>query len=179
MFVPHVFEPTTSICKLTGEQEIVLTAPVRMRLRTSATVASNVVPSCVYYNENAGSWDTAGLATDSIAISMDEGDDDGSCRVNVNVSCLAFHSSDYTISSDEFDAAFRPVMLARMQPLEKLPNSPNVQYGVRGSLPCSSKPEAGSNHSLSVPAHSERTVAPRTSWRQATCFPRGDSAIEA
>eukprot|EP00903_Cladosiphon_okamuranus_P018201 g16743.t2 len=93
-----------------GGEEIVLSAPVRMTLRASAAVASKVVPSCVYFNENAGSWDTAGLATDSIAISMDEGDD-GNGRVNVIVSCLSFHLSDFTISSDEVDAAFRPVTL--------------------------------------------------------------------
>lgn len=104
-----------SVCKLAGEQDIALSAPVRMTLRASATVASNLVPSCVYYNEGTGSWDTAGLAMDSIATWMDEGDD-GNGWMDVNVTCLSLHLSDFTISSDDVDAAFRPVTLVSKQP---------------------------------------------------------------
>lgn len=100
-----------------------LSAPARMTLRASVAAASTVVPSCVYYNVDTGSWDTAGIATESIAISMDEGDE-GNRRVDVNVTCTSFHLSDFTISSDDVDAAFRPVMLVRKLPLEKKYNSP-------------------------------------------------------
>ena len=76
-----------------------------------------MVPSCVYFNEDTGSWDTAGLVMGSIAISLDEADD-GNGWMDVNVTCLSLHLSDFTISSDEVDAAFRPVTLVRKQLLE-------------------------------------------------------------
>eukprot|EP00752_Nemacystus_decipiens_P006049 g5460.t1 len=90
--------------------DIALSAPARMTLKASAATASTVMPSCVYYNEESGSWDTAGLVMDSIATLTDQGND-GNGWVDMNVTCLSFHLSDFTISSDEIDAAFRPVTL--------------------------------------------------------------------
>lgn len=83
-----------------------------MTLRASVAAASEIVPSCSYYNEGIGSWDSEGLATDSIAVSVDEGDD-GDGRIEVNVTCISFHLSDFTITADDIDGAFRPVTLVR------------------------------------------------------------------
>lgn len=84
-----------------------------MMLRASAGVASFSMAqsSCVYYNEDTGTWDTAGLATDSVYMSAVDEADDNNGRVDVNVTCLSFHLSDFTISADEAEAAFRPVSL--------------------------------------------------------------------
>eukprot|EP00752_Nemacystus_decipiens_P011504 g10216.t1 len=90
-------------------QDVALLAPVRITMSASmtSTPAGSAIPSCSYYNEGTGEWNSAGLAFESMAMSP-SGDGAGS---KVNVTCLSFHLSDFTVSADEVDAVFRPVSL--------------------------------------------------------------------
>lgn len=88
--------------------------PVRITMETSAPSASphsdGDIPSCSYYDEGAGGWDVAGLATESVTVFPSGDSDQGGA---VNLTCLSFHLSDFTVSSDVVHAAFTPVSLVR------------------------------------------------------------------
>lgn len=77
-----------------------------MRASVSSEPQDDGVPTCSYYNEDVGAWDTAGLATESLSSSADDGGEG-----DVNVTCLSFHLSDFTVSAEGVEAAFRPVSL--------------------------------------------------------------------
>lgn len=100
------FHPRSSSCA--GGQDVPLLAPVRITMRASVSSGSHKlsVPTCSYYNEDVGAWDAAGLATESLSSSSDDGGEK-----DVNLTCLSFHLSDFTVSADAVDAAFRPVSL--------------------------------------------------------------------
>lgn len=86
-------------------------APVQITMVASIAAAqiSGAFPSCSYFNEDVGAWDAAGLATESMTV-LSSGDGAG---VDVNLTCLSFHLSDFTVSTDGLEAAFRPVSLVR------------------------------------------------------------------
>ncbi|CAM9935318.1 unnamed protein product [Scytosiphon promiscuus] len=91
--------------------EVTLSAPVRMTMRGSMGGTTSRLPSCVYYNDDAGSWDTAGLAMGASIMSVDDvGGENSQAAANITVTCVSFHLSDFTIATDdEADAAFRPI----------------------------------------------------------------------
>lgn len=65
------------------------------------------LPSCSYFNEETGLWDTSGLVLDSISkLSVGE---DG--EVDIQISCLSFHLSDFTVTTTDVDPVFQPVTL--------------------------------------------------------------------
>lgn len=89
-------------------------APVRITMAASVISGphSGAIPSCSFYDEATGGWDSAGLATDSMTVSPSG----NGTRSEVNLTCFSFHLSDFTVSADELDAAFRPVSLVRFPP---------------------------------------------------------------
>lgn len=93
------------------DQDATLLAPVRITMAASVAAAqhSSAIPSCSFYNEGVGAWDAAGLAIESMTV-LSSGDGEGR---DVNLTCLTFHLSDFTVSADELEAAFRPVSLVR------------------------------------------------------------------
>lgn len=85
-----------------------------MTMKGSMGSTLPTLPSCVYYDDDAGDWDTAGLATGASVISVDElSGENVPAGANVTVTCVSFHLSDFTITTDEVDAAFRPIELVR------------------------------------------------------------------
>jgi len=75
------------------------------------------VPSCSYYDEGAGRWDSAGLVIEAIAtFSSAAGEQAGELDnpLDVNLTCLSFHLSDFTLSTEAVDAAFKTVPLASL-----------------------------------------------------------------
>ena len=77
-----------------------------MRASVLSEAHDNSVPACSYYNEDVGAWDTAGLAIGSLSSSSDDGREGGD-----SLTCLSFHLSDFTVSAEGVEAAFRPVSL--------------------------------------------------------------------
>ena len=95
-------------------QDIPLAAPVTIVMKASASVASTL-PSCSYFDEETGLWDSTGLVLDSVTI-LSEDDDGGSgggAAVDVHVSCVSFHLSDFSVTTTEVEPVFRPVTLVR------------------------------------------------------------------
>lgn len=87
-------------------QDIPLAAPVTMMMRASVASTEDI-PSCSYYNEETDLWDSNGLAIDSIEeLSVGE---EG--EVDVEVVCLSFHLSDFTVTTTEVEPVFQPVTL--------------------------------------------------------------------
>ena len=87
-------------------QDIPLAAPVTMLMRASIAPTEDI-PSCSYYNEENGLWDSSGLAIYSVQeLSVAEGGD-----VDVEVSCSTFHLSDFTATTTEVEPVFQPVTL--------------------------------------------------------------------
>ncbi|CAM9093541.1 unnamed protein product, partial [Hapterophycus canaliculatus] len=92
------------------EDDFALRAPVRMTMTGSMSATLPKLPSCVYYNDDAGAWDTGGLATGASVMSVDEvTGETARGDANVTVTCVSFHLSDFTIATDEVGAAFRPI----------------------------------------------------------------------
>lgn len=114
-FVPGCCSTTRHVLIVSGGQDAPLLAPVRITMRASASSASgedSIIPTCSYYNEGAGSWNTAGLATESMTVSSPSSSGGGQGGgVDVNLTCLSFHLSEFTVSTEEIEAAFRPVSL--------------------------------------------------------------------
>ena len=97
------------------------------------TLRGGFVPSCSYYDEDAGRWDSAGLAIEAMttvsssssssssgaAAAAEEEEEEaaaaggfGGHSVNgVTLTCLSFHLSDFTLSTEGVDAAFKTVPL--------------------------------------------------------------------
>lgn len=80
-----------------------------MTASVASALHSGPIPSCSYFNEEAGDWDSAGLATESMTV-LPSGDGGGS---EVNLTCVSFHLSEFTVSADELNAIFTPVSLVR------------------------------------------------------------------
>ena len=76
------------------------------------TSSGGFVPSCSYYDEEAGRWDSAGLAIEAAEEEVvSAGEVRGDSVNGVNLTCQSFHLSDFTLSTEEVDAAFRTVPL--------------------------------------------------------------------
>jgi len=79
--------------------------------------SNGVVPSCNYYDEETGRWDSAGLAIEAMETVLTPPAATGEAvagvdgHVDIVLTCLSFHLSDFTLSADEVDAAFRTVSL--------------------------------------------------------------------
>lgn len=93
-------------------QDVALSAPARMTMRASVDSPARNIPSCSYYNEEIGSWDESGLVTESMAVSAGESFE-AQGQSDVIFTCFSFHLSDFTVSSMEMEASFRPVDLVR------------------------------------------------------------------
>lgn len=106
--------PHAVIARFSCDQDTALLAPVRITMAAWVTSGPNssAIPSCSFYNEGAGAWDASGLATESMAVLPSE-DGGGS---EVNLTCLSFHLSDFTVSAYEIGASFRPVSIVREVP---------------------------------------------------------------
>ncbi|CAM9232454.1 unnamed protein product [Ectocarpus sp. 6 AP-2014] len=91
----------------TGDgEDIALAGPVQLTMRASMT-SSAQLPSCSYYNEDTGRWDSEGLAIGAVAVPTDAGDS----AVDVLVSCVTFHLSDFGVATTEVEPVFQPVTL--------------------------------------------------------------------
>ncbi|CAM9419179.1 unnamed protein product [Pylaiella littoralis] len=88
-----------------GEQ-IPLAAPVAMTMKASVTSEAQV-PSCSFFDENTGRWDSEGLALDSITM-LSHGENG---VIDYDVSCVSFHLSYFTVSTTEVEPIFQPVKL--------------------------------------------------------------------
>lgn len=76
-----------------------------------AVVASEAeLPSCSYYDEDIGRWDSSGLVVESVT----ELSTGAIGAVDVLVSCVSFHLSDFTVATTEAEAVFQPVPLVRI-----------------------------------------------------------------
>ena len=76
-----------------------------------AVVASQAeLPSCSYYDEDIGRWDSSGLVVESVT----ELSTGAIGAVDVLVSCVSFHLSDFTVATTEAEAVFQPVPLVRI-----------------------------------------------------------------
>ncbi|CAM9473958.1 unnamed protein product, partial [Ectocarpus sp. 8 AP-2014] len=64
-------------------EDIALAGPVQLTMRASMT-SSALLPSCSYYNEDTGRWDSEGLAIGAVAVLTDAVDS----AVDVLVSCV-------------------------------------------------------------------------------------------
>ncbi|CAM9236501.1 unnamed protein product [Ectocarpus fasciculatus] len=87
-------------------EDIALAGPVQLTMRASMT-SSAQLPSCSYYNEETGRWDSEGLAIDSVTVPTDAGDNEA----DVLVSCVTFHLSDFGVGTTEIEPVFQPVTL--------------------------------------------------------------------
>ncbi|CAM9229815.1 unnamed protein product, partial [Ectocarpus fasciculatus] len=87
-------------------EDIALAGPVQLAMRASMT-SSAQLPSCSYYNEETGRWDSEGLAIDSVTVPTDAGDNEA----DVLVSCVTFHLSDFGVGTTEIEPVFQPVTL--------------------------------------------------------------------
>lgn len=75
-----------------------------------AAVASEL-PSCSYFDEDSGLWDSTGLALDSVTVLS--GEDAEGTAVDVHVSCISFHLSDFSVTTTDVEAVFQPVTIVR------------------------------------------------------------------
>ncbi|CAM9646533.1 unnamed protein product [Scytosiphon promiscuus] len=93
------------------DQVVSLSAPVRMTLRGSMGTTLSKPPACVYFNENKGGWDNAGLATGASMVSVNDvgGDTTQPAVNNATVTCVTFHLSDFTMAIDDVGTSFRPI----------------------------------------------------------------------
>ncbi|CBJ26948.1 conserved unknown protein [Ectocarpus siliculosus] len=87
-------------------EDIALAGPVQLTMRASMT-SSALLPSCSYYNEETGLWDSEGLAIGAVAVPIDAGDS----ALDVLVSCVTFHLSDFGVATTEIETVFQPVTL--------------------------------------------------------------------
>ncbi|CAM9766978.1 unnamed protein product, partial [Ectocarpus sp. 12 AP-2014] len=87
-------------------EDIALAGPVQLTMRASMT-SSAQLPSCSYYNEDTGRWDSEGLAIGAVAVPTDAADG----AVDVLVSCVTFHLSDFGVATTEIEPVFQPVTL--------------------------------------------------------------------
>ncbi|CBJ26947.1 conserved unknown protein [Ectocarpus siliculosus] len=87
-------------------EDIALAGPVQLTMRASMT-SSAQLPSCSYYNEDTGLWDSEGLAIGAVAVLTDAADS----AVDVLVSCVTFHLSDFGVATTEVEPVFQPVTL--------------------------------------------------------------------
>ncbi|CBJ29758.1 hypothetical protein Esi_0160_0064 [Ectocarpus siliculosus] len=84
-------------------EDIALAGPVQLTMRASMT-SSALLPSCSYYNEETGLWDSEGLAIGAVAVPIDAGDS----ALDVLVSCVTFHLSDFGVATTEIETVFQP-----------------------------------------------------------------------
>ncbi|CAM9232606.1 unnamed protein product [Ectocarpus sp. 6 AP-2014] len=87
-------------------EDIALAGPVQLTMRASMT-SSAQLPSCSYYNEDTGRWDSEGLAVGAVAVLTDAADS----AVDVLVSCVTFHLSDFGVATTDVEPVFQPVTL--------------------------------------------------------------------
>ncbi|CAM9699138.1 unnamed protein product [Ectocarpus sp. 12 AP-2014] len=87
-------------------EDIALTGPVQLTMRASMASTAQL-PSCSYYNEDTGRWDSEGLAIGAVAVPTNAGDS----AVDVLVSCVTFHLSDFGVATTEVEPVFQPVTL--------------------------------------------------------------------
>ncbi|CAM9718087.1 unnamed protein product [Ectocarpus sp. 4 AP-2014] len=94
------------VSSTSGGEDIALAGPVQLTMRASMT-SSAQLPSCSYYNENTGRWDSEGLAIGAVVVPTDAGDG----AVDVLVSCVTFHLSDFGVAATEVEPVFQPATL--------------------------------------------------------------------
>ncbi|CAB1100232.1 unnamed protein product [Ectocarpus sp. CCAP 1310/34] len=87
-------------------EDIALAGPVQLTMRASMASTAQL-PSCLYYNEETGRWDSEGLAIGAVAVPTNAGDS----AVDVLVSCVTFHLSDFGVATTEIEPVFQPVTL--------------------------------------------------------------------
>lgn len=91
---------------MTLVQDIPLAAPVTISLRASVVSVAKL-PSCSYYNEETGRWDSSGLVLDSVTeLSVGEAGE-----MDIQITCVSFHLSDFTATTTEVEPVFQPVTL--------------------------------------------------------------------
>lgn len=88
-------------------QDIPLSAPVAMTMKASVASEEEQLPSCSFFNENTGSWESEGLILDSLTV-LSNG---GGGGISYDVSCMSFHLSDFTVTTTEIEPVFQPVTL--------------------------------------------------------------------
>lgn len=85
-----------------------MAAPVTITMKASLTSSSDV-PWCAYYNKATGEWESDGLVIESVSAQVSGAtESDG---LNVDLSCVYYHLSDFTVSTTEADGIFNPVEL--------------------------------------------------------------------
>lgn len=79
-------------------------------MKASLTTSSDV-PWCAYYNEATEKWDDDGLVIESVyAQASGEAESDS---LQVDLSCVSYHLSDFAVSTTEAEGIFTPVKLVR------------------------------------------------------------------
>lgn len=104
--VPNLSRADSSFCPPFPPQEISLAAPVTITMQ--ASVHSDL-PSCSFFDEGAGRWDSSGLVVDSVAVLSEQ----ATGAVEVGVSCVSFHLSDFSVTTTDVQPVFRPVSMVR------------------------------------------------------------------
>ena len=92
------------------KQEMLLSAPVTITMKASLNSTLDT-PWCAYYNNETKKWEEDGLAIVTVSPrepSAEEGDD-----LEVYISCLSYHLSDFAVSTTDSDGIFAPVALVR------------------------------------------------------------------
>ncbi|CAM9102892.1 unnamed protein product [Laminaria digitata] len=88
--------------------DIPLTAPVTITTRASLNSALDT-PWCAYYNNDTRQWEEDGLVIAEVSPrALSEGGSDG---LEIEISCLTYHLSDFAVSTTGSDGVFAPVEL--------------------------------------------------------------------
>ncbi len=130
--------------------------------------SNDLVPSCAYYDEENGRWDSAGLAIEAMTMvsssGAGEGGDGADDRVDVNLTCLSFHLSGFTVSADEVDAAFRTVPLVSCAGDDLFAQASPTQFREIGTPVKGARPK----HCGSVQHHKVRYALTNAMWQRPT-----------
>lgn len=98
-----------SVFAVMRTQDVALAAPVTMTMAASMSSASPGVASCSYYDEDLEQWEETGVVTESVV--TPSSDDRQREKVDVSISCVTYHLSDFTVSSGTLATAVEPVGL--------------------------------------------------------------------
>ena len=72
------------------------------------------MPWCAYYNNETRGWVEDGLVIAAVSpVTLGEGASDG---LELQVSCLSYHLSDFAVSTTGSDGVFTPVELVKTCP---------------------------------------------------------------
>lgn len=87
-----------------------MTAPVTITMKTSLNSALDT-PWCAYYNNETRAWEDDGLAVVAASSGTPSAGEDND--LEVDITCLSYHLSDFVASTTDADGVFAPVELVR------------------------------------------------------------------